>query len=107
MTVVFARQDLPRNINVDRLYFSQRSCKAGWNSTHVIARASLTGCGSVSLKTEQTLLYTNILSEEGRGMMNTHHLFRTNLTCSFPRKRTVGSFSFVPSKQRMFVSVGE
>ena len=107
MTVVFARQDLPRDINVDRLYFSQRSCKAGWNSTHVIARASLTGCGSVSLKTEQTLLYTNILSEEGRGMMNTHHLFRTNLTCSFPRKRAVGSFSFVPSKQRMFVSVGE
>ena len=109
MTVVFARQDLPGDVNIDRLYFSLRSCKAGWNSTHVIAKAPLTGCGTVSSKTKQALFYKNILSEEGqgRGMMPTDHLFRVNLNCTYPRKRTVGSFSFAPAKQRMVLSVGE
>ena len=39
--------------------------------------------------------------------MGRDHLFRANLTCAYARKRTVGSFSFAPAKQRMFVSVGK
>ena len=111
MTAVFVREDLPKHVNIDRLYFRHRSCKARWNSTHVIAKASLTGCGTVFTKTEQTLFFTNVLSDEGQGrgvgVITRDYLFRANLTCTYPRKRTVGSFSFAPAKQRLFVSVGK
>ena len=111
MTAVFTREDIPKHINIDRLYFQSRSCKASWNSTHVIARAPLTGCGTTVSKTQQTLFFTNVLSEDDQelrfGVITRSHLFRANLTCTYPRKRTVGSFSFAPAKQRMFVSVGE
>ena len=108
MTAVFSRDNLPKQVNIDRLYFRNKSCKASWNSTHVIAKTHLTRCGTVSSKTEQTLFFTNVLSEEGQGgMMGRDHLFRANLTCAYARKRTVGSFSFAPAKQRMFVSVGK
>lgn len=110
MMAVFSREDLPENVNIDRLHFQDRSCRASWNSTHVIAKTSLTGCGTVFSKTEQTLFFNNVLSEEGHGggsgVITRDYLFRANLTCAFPRKRTVGSFSFAPAKQRMFVNVG-
>ena len=110
MTAVFVREDLPKHVNIARLYFHHRSCRARWNSTHVIAKAPLTGCGTVLSKTEQTLFFTNILSEEGQGygvgVITRDYLFRANLTCSYPRRRTVGSFSFAPAKQRLFVSIG-
>ena len=109
MTVVFARENLPKHVNMDRLYFKQRSCKASWNSTHVMAKAPLNGCGTVSSKTEQTLFYTNVISEEeqgqGVGEMGRDNLFKANLTCAYPRTRAVGSFSFAPAKQRMVVSM--
>ena len=111
MTAVFPREDLPKHVNIDRLYFRHRSCKASWNSTHVIARTPLTGCGTVFSKTHQTLFFTNVLSQDeqggGVGVVTRDYLFKANLTCSYPRKRTVGSFSFAPAKQRLFVSVGK
>ena len=111
ITAVFARKDLPKHVNIARLYFRHRSCRARWNSKHVIAKAPLTGCGTVFSKTEQTLFFTNILSEEGRdqrvGVITRDNLFRANLTCAYPRKRTVGSFRFAPAKQRLFVNLGE
>ena len=111
MTAVFVREDLPKHVNIDRLYFRHRSCRARWNSTHVIAKASLTGCGTVFSKTEQTLFFTNLLSEEGGGVgvgvITRDDLFRANLTCTYPRKQTVGSFNFAQAKQRLFVRVGK
>ena len=111
MTAVFAREDLPKHVNIDRLYFLHRSCKASWNSTHVIAKALLTGCGTVFSKTQQTLFFTNVLSEDkqggGVGVITRDYLFKANLICTYPRKRTVGSFSFAPAKQTLFVSVGK
>lgn len=110
MMAVFSREDLSENVNIDRLHFQDRSCKASWNSTHVIAKTPLTGCGTVFSKTEQTLFFNNVLSEEGHGggtgVITRDYLFRANLTCAFPRKHTVGSFSFAPAKQRMLVNVG-
>jgi hypothetical protein len=111
MTAVFDRADLPKHVNIDHLYLRDRYCKADWNSTHVIVKTLLTGCGTVFSKNDQTLFFSNVLSEEGNssghGVITRDYLFKANLTCAYPRKRTVGSFSFAPAKQRVFVNVGK
>ena len=111
MTAVFDRADLPKHVNIDHLYLRDRYCKADWNSTHVIVKTLLTGCGTVFSKNDQTLFFSNVLSEEGNssglGIITRDYLFKANLTCAYPRKRTVGSFSFAPAKQRVFVNVGK
>ena len=111
MTAVFDRADLPKHVNIEHLYLRDRYCKADWNSTHVIVKTLLTGCGTVFSKNDQTLFFSNVLSEEGNsgghGIISRDYLFKANLTCAYPRKRTVGSFSFAPAKQRVFVNVGK
>ncbi|XP_028394920.1 ZP domain-containing protein-like [Dendronephthya gigantea] len=110
MTAVFDRGDLPKNVNIDNLYLRSRSryCKASSNSTHVIVKTQLTGCGTVFTKDDQTLYFSNALSEveqsySGSGVITRNYLFKANMTCSYPRKRTVGSFSFAPAKERTLV----
>ncbi|XP_028394865.1 uncharacterized protein LOC114519007 [Dendronephthya gigantea] len=108
MTAVFDRKDFPKHVNVDRLYLLSRSCKANWNSTHVIVKTQLTGCGTVFTKDDQTLYFSNTLSEMesshgGSGSVSRNYLFTAAMTCSYPRKRTVGSFSFAPAKESTFV----
>jgi hypothetical protein len=111
MTAVFDRADLPKHVNIDRLYLRDRYCRAYYNSTHVIVKTPLTGCGTVFSKDEQSLYFSNVLSEEGQsrgyGVITRDYLFKANMTCTYPQKRTVGSFSFAPAKQRMFVSLGK
>ncbi len=111
MTAVLDRADLPKHVNIDRLYLRDRDCRAYYNSTHVIVKTPLTGCGTVFSKDEQSLYFSNVLSEEGQsrgyGVITRDYLFKANMTCTYPQKRTVGSFSFAPAKQRMFVSLGK
>ena len=111
MTAVFDRADLPKHLNVDRLYLRSRRCRASYNSTHVIVKTPLTGCGTVFSKDDQTLFFSNVLSEEQNsravGVITRDYLFKANLTCAYPRKRTVGSISFEPAKQRMFVNLSK
>ncbi|XP_028394866.1 deleted in malignant brain tumors 1 protein-like [Dendronephthya gigantea] len=112
MTAVFHRGDLPKHVNIDNLYLRSRSryCKASYNSTHVIVKTSLTGCGTVFSKNEQTLFFTNALSEERRarggfGVIARDNLFSASMTCEYSRKQTVGSLSFAPAKEKVFVSL--
>jgi hypothetical protein len=111
MTAVFARADLPKSINVDHLYLRDRNCKTSRNSTHVFVTTPLTGCGTVFSKDDQTLFFNNVLSEEGHssgvGVITRDYLFKAKLTCAYPRKRTVGAFSFEPAKQKTYVSLGK
>ena len=111
MTAVFDRANLPKNINVEHLYLHDRNCKASRNSTHVFVTTPLTGCGTVFSKDDQTLYFRNVLSEEehssGVGIITRDYLFKANLTCAYPRKRTVGAFSFAPAKQITYVSLGK
>ncbi len=111
MTAVVDRRNLPKHINIDRLYLRDRNCKAQWNSTHVIVKTLLSGCGTVFSKNDQTLFFSNVLSEESNslsvGNITRDYLLRANLTCTYPRKRTVVSFSFAPAKPRLFVSLGK
>ena len=107
MTAVFDRGDLPKHINIKRLYLRDRNCKARWNSTHVILKTPLTGCGTTFSKNEQTLFFTNVVSEEesydNSSIITRDFLFKAKLTCAYPRKRTVGAFSFEPAKQKVVV----
>ena len=111
MTAVFDRANLPKNINAEHLYLHDRNCKASRNSTHVFVTTPLTGCGTVFSKDDQTLYFRNVLSEEehssGVGIITRDYLFKANLTCAYPRKRTVGAFSFAPAKQKTYVSLGK
>ena len=114
MTAVFDRGDLPKHINVNNLYLQSQSqhCKAGYNSTHVIVKTQLTGCGTVFTKDDQTLFFSNAISEVekgygGSGVITRNYLFKANMTCSYPRKRTVGSFSFAPAKERTLVALSK
>ena len=110
MTALLKRAHLPKHVNVDRLYLQHRGCKAEWNSTHVIIKTSLSGCGTTFSKDHQTIFFSNVLSEEGDslgvGNSTKTYLLRANLTCSYPRRRTVGSLNFTPVKRKLFVSLG-
>ena len=107
MTAVLDREDISRHVNINNLYLRSRYCKASYNSTHVFVKTSLTGCGTVFTKNDQTLYFSNTLSEikqgYGSGVITRNYLFRVNMTCSYPRKRTVGPFSFAPAKERTLV----
>ena len=112
MTATFLRADLPKHVSIYNLYLRRRSryCKATWNSTHVIVKTSLTRCGTVFSKSDQTLFFTNALSEGRRSyggfrVIARDNPFRANMTCAYPRKQTVGSLSFAPAKERVFVSL--
>ena len=111
MTAVFKRADLPKHVNVDQLYLRDVRCKASYNSTHVFINTALTGCGTLYKETEQMMFFTNTLSERslnapGGAVISRNYLFEANFTCSYGRKRTVGTFSFEPAKQRLFVNLG-
>ena len=112
MTAVFERADLPKHVNVDRLYLRNRRCKASYNSTHVFINTPLTGCDTVYKETEQMMFFTNTLSERsqnvsGGGVITRNYLFKANFTCSYGRKRTVGTFSFEPAQQQLVVNLSE
>ena len=111
MTAVFDRNNLPRNINNKGLYLLDRSCNASSNSTHFIVKTPLTGCGTIFSKNEQTLFFTNVVSEGGydnSSIITRDFFFKANITCAYPRNRTVGAFSFAPAKQKVVVvSKGE
>jgi hypothetical protein len=111
MIAVLDRAYLPKHVNIDRLYLQDRYCRAHRNSTHVVVKTPLTGCGTVFSKNNQTLFFRNVLSEEGDsgglGVITRDYLFKANLTCTYPRKRRVGSFKFALAKQRVLVSLGK
>ena len=112
MTAVFERADLPKHVNVDRLYLRNRRCKASYNSTHVFINTPLTGCDTVYKETEQMMFFTNTLSERSQnvpegGVITRDYLFKANFTCGYGRKRTVGTFSFEPAQQRLTVNLSK
>lgn len=112
MTAVFNRADLPKHTNVNQLALRHRRCKAYSNSTHVIVKAPLSGCGTIFSKDDQSLFFTNVLSEQqdnrtSGAVITRGYLFKAKLTCTYPRKRSIGSFSFAPAKERQFVSLGK
>ena len=112
MTAVFERADLPKHVNVDPLYLRDHRCQASYNSTHVFINTPLTGCDTLYEETEQMMFFTNTLSEKSTnvsrtGVITRDYLFKAKFTCSYGRKRTVGTFSFEPARQRLAVNLSK
>ena len=99
ITAVLKRSDLPKDVKTGLLHLRDRRCKASYNETHVFITLKLAqqkACGTIYEDKDQTQSYTNSLSDGD--------LFFANFTCSYERKRTVGSLSFLPAKRRLTVS---
>lgn len=112
MTAVFERADLPKQVNIDRLHLRSRQCRATYNSTHVFIKTPLTSCGTLYEETDQTMFFSNTLSEEPSLLpfgdtVSRNYLFQANFTCSYGRKRTVGTVSFKPARQRLSASLSK
>jgi hypothetical protein len=113
MTAFLERAFLSKHVNVDRLYLRDRGCKAEWNSSHVVIKTSLSGCGTTFSKDHQNIFFSNVLSGESDSSAvgnSTKTYLRANMTCSYPRKRTVGSLSFAPVapvKHELLASLGK
>ena len=109
ITAVFDRRDLPNNVSINQLYLRDGRCRATYNSTHVIVRTPLSGCGTVYEEDEQNMFFTNILSETSsfyHSGITRDYLFKTKFICCYGRKRTVGGFSFEPARQSAVGTIG-
>ena len=111
ITIIADRSNLPKSMNVNGLHLLDSRCRANYNQTHVFVKTSLTGCGTRYEETDQTMFFSNVLSEEPylvtSGVITRNQLVNINFTCSYGRKRTVGSISFQPSRQRLSVSLSK
>ena len=112
ITVLAHRSSLPKSTNVNGLHLLDRRCRANYNQTHIFIKTSLTGCGTRYKETDQKVFFSNALSEEpssfaSKDVITRSHLLNVNFTCSYGRKRTVGSFSFQPARQRLSVSLSK
>ena len=106
MEVVFNRASLPHHVSANALHLIDSRCRADSNQSHVFFRVPLKGCGTKYSETDLTMSFTNILTEESVNftsgdIVTRDSLFQAKFTCNYGRKRTVGSFSFEPSRQTL------
>ena len=108
MTAIFKRGEISGNINT--LYLRDGHCKASWNSTHIVVKTPLHGCGTEVVETDQYIIYTNVISHLGASEnyngddVITRSYLNAKMICTYPRKRRVGVLSFEPAKENIFVS---
>ena len=108
MSLTYERSSLPDYINVDKLALENRSCKASYNKTHIIAKTALNKCGTSSRETEQELIFSNALTTTNipsdGAIINREKEISLKFTCTYGRFRTVGSFNFLPAKQKLTIT---
>ena len=108
MRVVFERSNLPKSANIDALYLRDDRCRASYNQTHVFVKTSLKDCGTSYHESDQEMFFSNTLYQRsirsGGAVITRDHTINFNFTCSYGRKLTVGSLSFLPAKQTLTVS---
>ena len=108
MEVVFNRADIPSSVSLNRLRLIDSRCRANSNGSHVFFRVPLKGCGTKYSETDLTMSFTNVLTEDLVNYRPSHIItrgnpFKATFTCTYDRKRTVGSFSFEPSRRNLSV----
>lgn len=108
MSLAYEKNSLPDYINVEELALQDRSCKARHNKTHIIARTDLNGCGTTHRETEQELIFSNALTTadipSGGEIIHRNKEISLKFSCSYGRLRTVGSFNFLPAKQKLTIT---
>ena len=108
MSLTYERSSLPDYLKVDELALQDRSCKARYNKTHIIAETALNSCGTLFRETEQELIFSNVLTTAniptGGAIINREKEISLKFSCTYGRLRTVGSFNFLPAKQKLTIT---
>lgn len=108
MSIAYERSSLPDYMNIDELALQDRSCKATSNQTHIFAKTPLNSCGTSSWETEQELIFSNALTTTNipsdGSIINRNKEVSLKFTCTYGRFRTVGSFNFLPAKQKLTIN---
>lgn len=111
MSIAYEKSSLPDYMNIDELALQDRSCKARYNKTHIIAETALNKCGTSFRETEQELIFSNALTSAnipgGGSIIQRKKEVSLKFTCTYGRFRTVGSFNFLPAKQKLTVHEGK
>jgi hypothetical protein len=107
MSLTYEKVSLPDYMNVDELALQDRSCKAEYNKTHIIAKTALNSCGTSFRETEQELIFSNALTTAnlptGGAIINREKEISLKFCCTYGRLRTIGSFNFLPAKQKLTI----
>ena len=108
MSIAYKRSSLPDYINIDELALQDRSCKAKSNKTHIFAETRLNGCGTSYRETQQELIFSNALTTDSipsdGSIISRSKEVSFKFTCTYGRFRTVGSFNFLPAKQKLTIN---
>lgn len=108
MSLAYERASLPDYININELALHDRSCKANHNKTHIIVTTALNRCGTTFRETEEELIFSNALTSDSLPssgkLINRNKEISLTFTCTYGRRKTVGSFNFLPAKQKLTVT---
>ncbi|XP_071390382.1 uncharacterized protein [Centroberyx affinis] len=104
MTLVLPVATL-QNINLNELQLNSPTCPVSYNSTHLIARISLTGCGTKIVHSGTELVYTNTLqSVRPYSVVSRLPSLVLPLACRIPRVQATGpQYQIaIPSEEEAF-----
>ncbi|XP_033959778.1 mucin-17-like isoform X1 [Pseudochaenichthys georgianus] len=97
MTLVLPLDSLSE-INLEELQLNSPTCPISYNSTHLTARISLSGCGTETLHAGSELVYTNTLqSVRPYTMVSRLPTLILPLACRIPKKVNVTGPNYVMS----------
>ncbi|XP_069385933.1 uncharacterized protein [Paralichthys olivaceus] len=104
MTLVLPIASLT-NINMDELQLNSPSCPVSYNTTHLTARISLSGCGTKTVHAGSELVYTNTLqSVRPYTMVSRKPVLILPLACRIPGSQVKGPHYEIvmPSDKEVF-----
>ncbi|KAF3832932.1 hypothetical protein F7725_026597 [Dissostichus mawsoni] len=105
MTLVLPLDSLSE-INVEELQLNSPTCPVSYNSTHLTARISLSGCGTETLHAGSELVYTNTLqSVRPYTMVSRLPSLILPLACRIPKKVNVTGPNYLmrtPTEEEVF-----
>ncbi|KAI9526324.1 hypothetical protein NQZ68_040407 [Dissostichus eleginoides] len=105
MTLVLPLDSLSE-INVEELQLNSPTCPVSYNSTHLTARISLSGCGTKTLHAGSELVYTNTLqSVRPYTMVSRLPSLILPLACRIPKKVNVTGPNYLmrtPTEEELF-----
>ncbi|KAM9422819.1 uncharacterized protein ACWYII_020383 isoform 2-T2 [Salvelinus alpinus] len=93
-----------KNLIVSELQLNHPSCSVTSNSTHVMARISLTGCGTKRVHSGSEMVYTNTLRSVRNTVISRQPTLIMSLACRFPgvEAKSPRYTINVPSEQETF-----
>ncbi|XP_066299771.1 uncharacterized protein [Branchiostoma lanceolatum] len=93
MTVAILRARMPSLSAMD-LFLTDPACGATDNGTHLVLTTPLTGCGTSSLETPNSIVYRNRVTQDWKRRAHSEPIIRDcgfilDYSCELPRRKTV------------------